>query len=456
MNTKKEMKRYNHYIAWLFALTLTFSACDKIEPDFFNGDYNGAYFDYQYASDYETTVNFGEHIIGNPQEVPVVLNVKLLGYLKDESRSLSIKAKEVEDYPLAEVVIPDVTFANQEYQKGVEVLVKRPEVENEVFAVCIYLDGEGDLGTGINGKEEYTIYVKEVHEAPSVWSDNMVQTYLGDWNREKHAFLANLTNNNYYYNAFIKNDEINSNEIKDLSILAVHALLAEEPTEPITINIPIVVNNSDDEQALPYKEPYFWKEFSDSLVMFNPKRFNTFNRLIKTVTNTTDVIAAYNSDIATELINENKEKYNKSDVLTMLDEYYKYPKAGYTIDQYKDLSWVKIEANANYTGYLRIPYWWEDPDNLGTGDVVKALFGEYNEEKYKFIIKTIIEKEGEDDFVAASILPFVITENGFGWDETAGGKERLKECYNLIIKKAAATILHKIPKVDPDEILSQY
>ena len=358
------MKRYNHYIAWLFALTLTFSACDKIEPDFFNGDYNGAYFDYQYASDYETTVNFGEHIIGNPQEVPVVLNVKLLGYLKDESRSLSIKAKEVEDYPLAEVIIPDVTFANQEYQKGIEVLVKRPEVENEVFAVCIYLDGEGDLGTGINGKEEYTIYVKEVHEAPSVWSDNMVLTYLGDWNREKHAFLANLTNNNYYYNAFIKNDEINSNEIKDLSILAVHALLAEEPTEPITINIPIVVNNSDDEQALPYKEPYFWKEFSDSLVMFNPKRFNTFNRLIKTVTNTTDVIAAYNSDIATELINENKEKYNKSDVLTMLDEYYKYPKAGYTIDQYKDLSWVKIEANTNYTGYLRIPYWWEDPDNL--------------------------------------------------------------------------------------------
>ena len=452
------MKRYNHYIAWLFALTLTFSACDKIEPDFFNGNYNGAYFDYQYASDYETTVNFGEHIIGNPQEVPVVLNVKLLGYLKDESRSLSIKTKEVEDYPLAEVVIPDVTFANQEYQKGVEVLVKRPEVENEVFAVCIYLDGEGDLGTGINGKEEYTIYVKEVHEVPNAWTYSTdIKKYLGEWNREKHAFFANTTNNNYYYKALYdtEKNEQNLDEIKNLNILAVHALLAEEPTEPITINIPIVVNKSDD-QALPYKEPYFWKDKFGSDVMFNPKRFNTLNRLIETVTNTTDVIAAYQSNVALDLIDANKEKYNKSDVLTMLDEYYKYPKVGYTIDQYKDLSWVKIDGKRDYLGYLRIPYWWEDPDNLGTGDVVKALFGEYNEEKYQFIIKTIIEKEGEDDFVVASIFPFVIKENGFGWDETAGGKERLKECYNLIIKKMAATILHNIPKVDPDEILSQY
>ena len=179
------MKRENHYIALLLGLVMIFTACDKIEPEFFDNDYNGAYFDYQYTTDFEKTLNFGEYIVGNPQEIPVVLNVKLLGYLQDDARTLSIKTKEVEDYPLAEVVIPDVTFANKEYQKEIEILVKRPEVEDEVFAVCVYLDGKGDLGAGINGKEEFTIYVKEVHEMPKVWT-GLIQTYLGEWNREKH------------------------------------------------------------------------------------------------------------------------------------------------------------------------------------------------------------------------------------------------------------------------------
>ena len=112
------MKRNNHYIVWLFALALIFNACDKIEPEFFDGDYNGAYFDYQNASEYETTINFGEYIVGNPQTIPFTLNVKLLGYLKDEQRTLSIKTRAVEDYELAKVTIPEVVFENKEYQKA--------------------------------------------------------------------------------------------------------------------------------------------------------------------------------------------------------------------------------------------------------------------------------------------------------------------------------------------------
>ena len=97
------MKRENHYIVWLIGLALTFTACEKIEPDFFDEDYNGAYFDYQYSADFEKTLNFGEYVVGSPQTVPVVLNVKLLGYLSDDARSLSIKKKEVEGYALADI-----------------------------------------------------------------------------------------------------------------------------------------------------------------------------------------------------------------------------------------------------------------------------------------------------------------------------------------------------------------
>ena len=144
----------------------------------------------------------------------------------------------------------------------------------------------------------------------------------------------------------------------------------------------------------------------------------------------------------------------------MLDAYYKFPKQGYTIDQYKELIWVKMDRNIEYVGndvYVRIPYWWEDPDNLGTGEIIKKCFGEYNDAKYQFMIKTMIEeaeKNGvENDFVVASMLPFTIDGNSWGWDETVGGLATLKECHKIITSKRQATIIHKIPKdVDWDII----
>ena len=423
------MKIQNHYIVWLLGLTLFFTACEKIEPEFFDEDYNGAYFDYQYASEFEKTLNFGEYIVGNPQSIPVTLNVKLLGYLSENARSLSIKTKEVEGYALADIVMPEVTFESKEYQKDIEIIVNRPEVEDSVFAVCIYLDGKGDLGAGIAGKDEFTIYVKEVHEKPNIWS-GQVQTILGNWDREKHAFLANLMNDDYYYNA-LYNTELSQHkysEIISLNELIINTLLAEEPTEPITVNFPIL---KADEYPN-YNKPYFWDNYKEYLGLYNSGKFCRFTHLIKAA-NTVDIISAYEN--ASEKMAENKETYHKEDVLTMLNEYYNYPKLGYTIDQYKDLLWIKMSKNINYLTkevYLRIPYWWEDPDNLGTGEIVKKYFGEYDDKKYQFMIYTMIDVDGADNFVAASILPFAIKDNGYTWDETVGGEARLKECYKKI------------------------
>lgn len=449
------MKRNNHYIVWLFALALIFNACDKIEPEFFDGDYNGAYFDYQNASEYETTINFGEYVVGNPQTIPFTLNVKLLGYLKDEQRTLSIKTRAVEDYELAKVTIPEVVFENKEYQKEIEIIVERPEVENTTYAINIYLDGEGDLGTGITGKNEYTIYVKEVHEMPSLWDTN-VQGYLGSWDREKHAFLANLMNNNYFYNDFkaSEGNGLNWKYIEDLNVSAVNTLLTEESQEPIAISIPIIDNFS---YNAGYNKPYFWDNYKEYLGFYSSYRLYDFTRSVNSA-NTQNIVQAYEN--AEEKMKEKRPTYHKEDFLAMLNAYYEYAKLGYNIEQYKDLMWVETEEEtpyiANGKSYLRIPYWWEDPDNLGTGEIINKLFGEYNDEKYQFIIKTILKKEGSENFVVATILPFIITENGYGWDEKLNGKERLKECYKFITEKKANVKKYKIPVVDPDEILSEY
>ena len=445
------MKRNKHYIVWLLGLALTFNACDKIEPEFFDEDYNGAYFDYQYASDYEATINFGEYIVGNPQSVPFTLNVKLLGYLTDEQRTLSIKTRAVEDFELAKVTIPEVVFANKEYQKEVEIIIERPEVENTTYAITIYLDGEGDLGTGITGKNEYTIYVKEEHGEPSIWN----KEYLGNWDREKHTFLANLMNDDYYYKNFKINENVfDAKYLEDLNILAVNTLLAKESQEPISVGIPIMEKlyyNAG------YDKPYFWDNYKEYLGLYSSSRFYEFTRLVNSA-NTQNIIHAYEN--ANEKMEEKRPTYHKEDFLAMLNAYYEYAKLGYNIEQYKDLMWVEIEEETAYTAngksYLRIPYWWEDPDNLGTGEIINKLFGEYNDEKYQFIIKTILKKEGSENFVVATILPFIITENGYGWDEKLNGKERLKECYKIITEKKANVKRYKIPEVDPDEILSEY
>lgn len=148
------MKKKIHYIIWLFCSMALFAACETSEPDLFERDANGAYFDYQYAADFEKTLNFSEHIVGDPDTVAVTLNVRLLGYLENDARKLSVKAREVEGFALAEVEIGEVFFAEKEYEKEIEVKVKRPEQEDSIYAVCIYLDGSGDIGTGIKGKDE--------------------------------------------------------------------------------------------------------------------------------------------------------------------------------------------------------------------------------------------------------------------------------------------------------------
>ena len=113
-------------------MAVVLTACEGREPDLFDEDSNGAYFDYEYATDFEHTLNFSDYIVGNPDTVTVTLKVKLLGYLMDEARTLSVKTKDIVGYEPADVTIEEVVFANKEYEKQIEVKVKRPAVENEM------------------------------------------------------------------------------------------------------------------------------------------------------------------------------------------------------------------------------------------------------------------------------------------------------------------------------------
>ena len=428
------MKKRIYYIVWLLGLMVTLTACEDREPELFDKDSNGAYFDYNYANEFDQTLNFSDYIVGSPDTVAITLKVKLLGYLMDEARTLSVKTKTIEGYEPADVTIDEVVFANKEYEKLIEVKVKRPELEDSTYAICIYLDGSGDIGTGIEGKNEINLYVKESYEKPAVWYSHM-DTYLGAWNKEKHIFLAQHTGDNAFYSKLFDNDMQMHifDSVVALNVSAVNALLAAEPDEAIVVDLPIM--KESDQPA--YSKPYFWSEYEPVLGMFRANKFCRFVGMLGGST-TKDIVELFASDAAKQKMDAEASNFHKDDVLYMLNEYYKYAMMGYPIAEYKNLCWVKLDDAVNYT--VRIPYWWEDPNGLGTGEIVKTYFGEYSDAKYKFMLVTMLAADGADNFITESIFPFVYDAANatFTWDislfgtKQLAGEERLKECYRLI------------------------
>ena len=443
------MKNIN-YIIGLFLWSLLLVACKDSEPFLYDEDSNGAYFDYE--NEFEKRVDFGDYIIGEPDTVIVTLKVKLLGYLMDEARTLAVKTKDIEGYEPADVTIGKVVFANKEYEKQIEVKVKRPQVEDVTYAVCIYLDGSGDIGTGVVGKNEINLFVTESYVMPDTWSD--IELYQGAWSKEKQKFLVRLTADNEYYSKLFDITGIpDSKANKALNSNAVNALLANETEVNAALEFPIMKETDDPA----YTEPYFWAEYEDILGFFRSNKFCRFIGMLGGAT-TNNVAALFASEEARAKMEEEAENFHRDDVYYMLNRYYDYAKQGLPISEYRNLCWVEIKNAGNYK--MRIPYWWEDPDNLGTAEIVKKYFGEYDAEKYQFMLKQVMKKDGAENFVAASILPFVYDkENGtYVWDDSEFGKnklageQRLKECYKIV--KAANDRLSKfdIPSLPAEEL----
>ena len=446
------MKKSIHYIIGLLGLMVTMTACEGREPDLFDEDSNGAYFDYNYANEFEHTLNFSDYIVGNPDTATITLKVKLLGYLMDEARTLAVKTKTIEGYEPADVAIDEVVFANKEYEKQIEVKVKRPELEDVTYAICIYLDGSGDIGSGIEGKNEINLYVKESYEKPAVWYSHM-DTYLGAWSKEKHIFLAQHTGDNFFYtNLFDDNMQMHVfDSIFALNVSAVNALLSSDTGEGIVVDLPIL--KESDRPA--YSEPYFWSEYEPVLGMFRANKFCRFVNMLGGST-TRDIVELFASDAASQKMEEEADQFHKDDVRYMLDEYYSYALMGYPISEYRNLCWVELKNTVNYD--VRIPYWWEDANGLGTGEIVKKYFGEYSADKYQFMLKTVMKDDGAENFITESVLPFVYDKenNTYAWDSSLfgtkqlAGEERLKECYRLI--KAANDKRPPIRQFDIPEV----
>ena len=262
-----------------------------------------------------------------------------------------------------------------------------------------------------------------------------VENYLGSWNKEKHIFLAEHKGDNHFYSALFDSQAGTHvfDSILALNASAVNALLVNEPSEPVIVDLPIL--KETDYPA--YTEPYFWQEYED---VIGPFRANKFCRFVNMLggSDTREVAALFASDDARQRMEAEAAAFHKDDVLYMLNEYYRCAMMGYPISEYRNLFWVELKNSVNYT--VRIPFWWEDPNGLGTAEIVRKYFGEYQDDKYQFMLKTMLKEDGAADFITESILPFRYdsVNNTFVWDDSCfgnkqlSGEERLKECYRII------------------------
>ena len=429
------MKTNNKYILALLSIVLTFSACKENIPDFFDEDYNGAYFNYENSGDFKYELNFSNHIYGRPDAVAVPVKVKLLGYLSNDKRSVAIKTKAVEDYEMPEITIPEVFFSDKEYEKEIEVMVKRPEKEGEEYAICLYLDGSGDLGGGIKGKDEFIIYVTEKYEKPELWEGYFIETYiLGEYKPEKHIYLADLTQDDDFLRKLYSEITADRKIIDEKAALGLNsavfnAMFAE--AEPVALSFPIITEKTYNPS---YEEPYFWNKYSRHECNFTIDRFLEIHAGAMGL-NTTNIEALYAENKAS--MENLKKKFHIEDVYEILENYNSYAAEGVPVSEYKERSWMEMTLSFinDYKNVVK-PYWWEDPDNLGTKEVIEHYFGEYNQDKYGYMLQWI-KLQFKSEFVPAMIFPFIrnIDTNSYSWDLEAGGEEFMQECYRIIKAK---------------------
>ena len=398
------------------------SACDKQEPDFFSEKNNGIYFDYETAAELTTKINFADRILGNPESLPVEVKTKLLGHISQDARKAVLKTRPVEGYPEAQVILPEVEFKDGEYQKYVSIQVVRPAERETEYAICLYFDTTepGALGAGIAGRGEFTIFVQETYTRPTGWDEkDWAVSYLGNWTPDKHIFFVNLLqDNNYAANGAL----YDWNKLISYNTQAVEALRRmqqENPDTEITIDIPFSTDCN-------YSKPYYWA--SEHEKYLGDYSASTFALLAAAVgANTSNEVELLGSE-------ERLADLNRIAVLTMMRNYNMYY-SSWTLStsQFSKNCWFPMFPNIEYE--VVQPDCWTDW-GIGGGQKPTKYYGEYSDEKYRFMISAWLEHciATDKEFMLWQLFPLVIDWGVFDsvWDDAAGGEETIKECYKVI------------------------
>ncbi len=425
------MKHLIQNIFFAVGACVALCACSHEEIEAYSANDNGVYFNYNTSSELESSINFANHVLGNPRSLPLTLNLKAMGVKVDYERKVTLKSKALEGYPLLTVNCPEVVFEPDSIEKRVIVEVMRPEQRDSDYAAVLYIDGGDQVSTNIKGLQEFVIHGSESFVKPEGWNEwSMVQMYLGNWSVDKHIFLTNLTKNNQFYNS---NDYYQIIKWNMAGVDSLRRWQQEHPGEAVAVDIPFI-NEGD----FNYAEPWYWNDvLMRYLGQYKSANFAAICGALGVSTR---------NEYQTFHVDEAGAKLlNRTAVTSMMEKYNTFYHDGWRSgDSYKSNFFIPMFGDIDYE--VVEPAAWTDAD--GGADMVKQYYGEYSAEKYKFMIKVWLQHKGEK-FVLNQMFPVKNEWGSVSWDSSLGGENAIKEC-NKVFRKAMAggTYNFTFPTID--------
>ena len=409
-----------HTTICTLALLSSLAACRQEEVELYGEAGHGVYFNYRDKSELQAAFNFSEYVVGLPQELPHTLRLKVMGHTATEDRRVVLKTRPLEGYPMAEVTLPGVVFTPDTLQKEVVAMVKRPAMRDTTYAAVVYIDPEdpaAQIGEGVDGFQEFTIYASEEYSKPGAWGEwSMIQMYLGDWSADKQIFYANLTGQDAFYE---NNDYYTIVEWNAAGVDSIRTWAKEHPGETPAVDIPFTQDYYDG-----YPKPWYWTDTQAKwLGAYTPVAFvGICNALGITTANEQE---AFTQDT------EGMERLNAAAAKVMMEKYNNYYSWGYPGSAYRQSFHVPMFVGVDYE--VVRPAAWED------GGLLDKYYGGYSDMKYAFMVKEWLKEKGSA-FALNQLTPVMgqWTDEGYMkavWDSSMGGEKKAKELNAFFRKK---------------------
>lgn len=409
-----------HHLIYAATSLLVLGSCSQEQIEVYQAENNGVYFNYKNTTDLEMSVNFSDHVLGNPSTLPVNLRLKVMGVKANENRRVVLKSRSLEGKGELQVICPEIIFTPDTIEKEVTIHVARPEVRDSSFAAVVYIDSQdsqSQIGSGLAEFQEFTIHAKESYSKPASWGEwSMHQMYLGDWSVDKHIFLINLTRNNRYFTSQ------NYQAIVQWNTAAVDSLRRWKEAhinDPVPVAMPFIP-----EDGISYNKPWYWGDLQTKyLGAYATKPFAAICNVLGITTQN-----EYETFATTE---DNLKNLNKDAVKVMMQRYNTFYYDGWRRGStYKNNFFVPMFGNLSYV--LVKPAAWGD--DQGGADMIKRYYGEYSPEKYEFMIKTWLSHKGAD-FVLNQLFPVMNEWGNVSWDSSLGGENAIREI-NRVMRTA--------------------
>ena len=415
----KQLKTY--FIGLLSAFALT--ACTHQEVPLYDEANGGVYFNVAAQQPLHDTINFATQVVGNPTELPVHLNLKLMGYKVDTERKVVLKTKPLDGYPMAQVVCPEVVFSPDSIVQGVTVMAQRPTSLDSVYAAVVYIDHddpENQIGKGVKGAQQYTLFVKEAYAQPRAWSERFeLAMYFGRWSVQKHILLANIAKRNDFYNS---NDYRQLISWNAAAIDSLRKIQAAHPDTVLTVDIPFTIDN-----PAGYPKPAYWGEAQTTYLGAYS------NRAFVTICNELNITTA-NERSAFSEDDGNLERLNQQAVRAMMQRYNQFYYDGWRQgSSYRGEFYIPM-LDLDYA-VIRPAAW---GDNQGGRRLIEQYYGEYSDAKYKFMIEVWRRRKGSS-FVLNQLVPVMNEWGNVRWDSSLGGENAIRNMSRIFKAEAESS-----------------